>query len=81
MVRKTNMAFLTKLLAQKSLGLTSRTAGQFSEAYTNIPSRLLKKFVYALNVFYFKFVRLPQPAIGNILFFRKTSSGRVALDG
>lgn len=73
MVRKTDMGFLAKLLAEKGLHQVARTAGQFTEAYTNMPARMLKRLVYAWNIFYFKHVRLPQLAIGNIIFFRKAT--------
>lgn len=73
MVRKTDMGFLKTFLATKGLRQTARIAGQFSEGYTNMPARALKSLVYALNTVYFKFVGIPQLAIGNILFFEKPS--------
>ena len=71
MVRKTNMTFLAKFLEEKGLHEFARTAGQFTEAYTNMPSRALKRLVYALNMFYYKHVGRPALAMGNILYFRK----------
>jgi ubiquinone/menaquinone biosynthesis C-methylase UbiE len=71
MVRKTDMAFLAGFL--KNIGLIEflRTAGQFTEAYTNMPSKRLKRLVYSLNIFYYKYLRLPSLAMGNIVYFRK----------
>ena len=71
MVRKTDMTFLASFL--KGIGLIEflRTAGQFTEAYTNLPSKGLKRLVYSLNMFYYKHVRLPSLAMGNIIYFRK----------
>jgi len=73
MVRKTDMGFLTKYLAERGLRQVARSAGQFTEAYTNMPFRALKRLVYALNIFYFKLGRLPQLAVGNIIYFRKVA--------
>ncbi len=73
MVRKTDMTYLTKFLAEQKLNEVERVAGQFTEAYTNMPLRLLKRLVYGFNIFYFRHVRVPQLAIGNIIYFRKSS--------
>jgi ubiquinone/menaquinone biosynthesis C-methylase UbiE len=72
MARKTDMRFLASFL--KDIGLIEflRTAGQFTEGYTNLPSKGLKRLVYSLNMFYYKHVRLPSLAMGNIIYFRKT---------
>jgi ubiquinone/menaquinone biosynthesis C-methylase UbiE len=71
MVRKTDMAFLAGFL--KNMGLIEflRTAGQFTEAYINLPSKGLKRLVYSVNMFYYKHVGLPSLAMGNIVYFRK----------
>lgn len=74
MVRKTNMAYLIQYLTQRGLRNIGRVAGQFTEAYTNMPTQTLKRFVYALNTFYFRRIRFAGPAIGNILYFRKSSN-------
>ena len=71
MVRKTNMRFLKELLASKGLHQIARRAGQFTEAYTNLPTQPLKRFVYGWNNFYFRWVRIPHLALGNILFFQR----------
>lgn len=71
MIRKTNMNFLTDFLASNGLNQTKRVAGQFTEIYTNMPGRMMKRLVYFLNRLYFRYVRLPHPAVGNIIFFHK----------
>jgi ubiquinone/menaquinone biosynthesis C-methylase UbiE len=73
MVRKTDMTYLTTFLAEQGLSEVERVAGQFTEAYTNIPLRLLKRLVYEFNIFYFRHVRIPQLAMGNIIYFRKST--------
>ena len=71
MVRKTDMDFLATYLQAIGLREIARTAGQFSEAYTNMPVRSLKRLVYAFNRFYFEHSLRPELALGNILYFEK----------
>jgi ubiquinone/menaquinone biosynthesis C-methylase UbiE len=75
MVRKTDMGFLTNFLLKQGLRLENRIAGQFSEGYTNVPVRLFKKLIYRFNEFYFRRLKWPALAMGNILFFRKEERG------
>jgi len=72
LVRKTNMDFLTRFLEGRSLNEIARTSGQFTEAYTNMPIRFLKRAIYKLNEFYFRFLKWPSPAMGNLIYFRKS---------
>lgn len=71
MVRKTDIGFLKRFLAERGLHQTARVAGQFTEVYTNMPVRALKRAIYAFNSFYFTHIKLPQFAVGNIIYFRK----------
>jgi ubiquinone/menaquinone biosynthesis C-methylase UbiE len=73
MVRKTDVDFLTRFLTQKGIFPIASTAGQFTEAYTNMPTRFLKRLVYKLNIFYFKRIRNPKLAMGNLVYFRKSN--------
>jgi ubiquinone/menaquinone biosynthesis C-methylase UbiE len=73
MVRKSNMGFFARFLAGHGLRPIARVAGQFTEAYTNVPTRSLKRLIYAWNRFYFRRIRIAQLAMGNILYFRKTA--------
>lgn len=69
MVRKTDMGWLKNSMAERGMTQTHRTAGQLTEGYTNLPTRALKRAVYALNAGYYG--RAPQLAAGNILHFLK----------
>jgi ubiquinone/menaquinone biosynthesis C-methylase UbiE len=71
MVRKMNISFLKRFAS--SLGLTefTRTPGQFSEVYTNMPYKSLKRIVYAFNSFYFRHRLPPAFAASNIIYFQK----------
>src|ERR1035437_2916590 len=76
MVRKTEMNFLATYLQSIGLRQIARTAGQFSEAYTNMPVKSLKRLVYAFNSFYFKHSMRPDLALGNIVYFEKLAVPR-----
>src|SRR5262249_51848000 len=71
MVRKTNMKFLTAFLAKARLHEVARTAGQLTEAYTNFGPRWVKRSIYWLNLVYYRYLKWPSLAMGNIVFFRK----------
>ncbi len=71
--RETDIPWLIARCGQLGLTLQQRRAGQFTEAYTRVPTRLLKKLVHACNRVWFQWVRSPGPAFGNLLVFRKTA--------
>ena len=71
MVRKTNMEFLSNFLKSRGLIEFQRTSGQFTEAYTNTSRKAMKRLIYSLNMFYYKYVGLPSLAMGNIIYYRK----------
>ena len=53
------------------LELEKRFAGQFTEAYVRVPTRLAKGAIHAFNRFYFAHIGRPGPALSNLLVFRK----------
>ena len=71
MVRKTNMKFLTEFLSERGLHQIARTPSQFTEAYTNLPFKFLKRAVYAFNIFCFKQNISASMSMGNILYFQR----------
>jgi ubiquinone/menaquinone biosynthesis C-methylase UbiE len=71
MVRKIDVDWLEKFYASKGLKLVDRFAGQFTEGYTNVPTRPLKRLVYRFNEWWFHRNGSPGPALGNILIFEK----------
>jgi ubiquinone/menaquinone biosynthesis C-methylase UbiE len=73
LVRKTNMTFLTDYMQSLGAKLIARTPSQFTEAYTMVPSKPLKRAIYSLNEFYFRNSLSASLAIGNILYFQKKS--------
>lgn len=71
MVRKTDMPALASVCGNLGLRLEKRFAGQFTEAYIRVPSKIVKRSIHAFNRFYFAHVRHPGPSLSNILVFRK----------
>jgi len=71
MVRKTDMPALVRHCSGLGLELKKRFAGQFTEAYVRVPTRLAKRAIHAFNRFYFSRVGRPGPALSNVLVFRK----------
>ncbi len=72
LVRKTRMDWLVDEMAKHGAVLRHRQAGQFTEVYTSLPWRPAKRAVYAFNRWWFRVVRSPAWALGNILVFEKT---------
>ena len=71
MVRKTDMPALVRHCSGLGLELKKRFAGQFTEAYVRVPTRLAKRAIHAFNRLYFSRVGRPGPALSNVLVFRK----------
>jgi ubiquinone/menaquinone biosynthesis C-methylase UbiE len=71
MTRQSNIRWLLGRFRSRGLSLRKRFAGQFTELYTRISSRSLKKVFFAFNKFWFKHVKIPFGALGNILILEK----------
>jgi ubiquinone/menaquinone biosynthesis C-methylase UbiE len=74
MVRKTDMPALVRHCSGLGLELERRFAGQFTEAYVRVPTRLAKRAIHAFNRFYFARIGRPGPALSNLLVFRKRAA-------
>jgi ubiquinone/menaquinone biosynthesis C-methylase UbiE len=70
--RETNMRWLVNELKMNGLVLKKRTAGQFTELYIRVHSLFLKMLIHWFNSVWFKYIKIPNPAFGNILFFQKS---------
>ncbi len=71
MTRQADMQWLIREFQKHGLQLESHVAGQFSELYWLVPTRVLKRLIHAFNTLWFRYIRVPGPAFGNILIFRK----------
>jgi len=73
MTRQADIPWLVAEFAKHGLQLAERRAGQFTEIYMLLGSRILRRAVHAFNNLWFRFPRLPGPAYGNLLVFRRAS--------
>lgn len=71
LTRDTNMRWLTEKLKSDNLVIKDRVARQFTEAYVYFRSPLLKTLIHRFNNFWFNYIKMPQPAFGNLLIFQK----------
>lgn len=69
--RQTDMDWLSQAFGNLGFRTEARIAGQFSEVFAVVPWRWLRHVVHFGNRAWFNYIRLPGPAYGNILFFRK----------
>lgn len=81
MTRHANISWLINEFQQQRIKLLERRAGQFSELYTHpIFKQFLAWLVHIVNRVWFKFIRWPHPALGNILVFEKSPSAQKFTD-
>lgn len=73
MTRESDIPWLVRRFEGLGLQLRSRTAGQFSESYVRTTNPIGLKMIHGLNGFWFRHIRRPGPALGNILIFEKPS--------
>jgi SAM-dependent methyltransferase len=71
LTRQTDMGWMVEEGERLGLRLKSRTAGQLTELYALAPWRPMRSLIHAVNNTWFRYVRLPGPAFGNILIFEK----------
>jgi ubiquinone/menaquinone biosynthesis C-methylase UbiE len=72
MWRHADIAWLVAQMAKLGFTLRVRRAAQLSELYTRPRPRFLAPAVHALNTAWFERVRMPAPALGNLLVFHRT---------
>lgn len=71
MTRQANIPWLIAEFDRHGLQLEKHVAGQFSEMYWVVPTAVLKKSIHLFNHFWFRLVKSPGLAFGNILIFKK----------
>lgn len=71
--READVRWLMRRFEELGFTVVRRAPGQFTELYTRMPSRLLKKLIHGLNMLWFKCVKLPHPAFANILILQKNA--------
>ena len=71
MVRETNIQWLIERFKRNRFSVMKRVPGQFTELYTRVSFRLFKNFIHGFNNIWFRYVKIPHLAFGNILILRK----------
>ena len=71
LTREADIKWLVRRLAERGLRLRALTAGQFTELYTRLRFLPASRLIHRLNAFWFRYVRLPGPAVGNLLIFQR----------
>lgn len=69
--RHADIGWLTRAFEQRGAKLVERRAGQFSELFTLFKSKPMRRAIHAVNSLWFRRIRRPGPAFGNLLVFRK----------
>lgn len=73
-VRSTNIKWLMEKFSFHGCNLEVRRAGEFTDLYTVVSSSLLRRWIHKFNTFWFKSIRRPGLALGNILILKKEHS-------
>jgi ubiquinone/menaquinone biosynthesis C-methylase UbiE len=71
MWRHADLGWLVAEMASHGLSLRVRRAAQLSELYTRVRVPALASAIHALNTTWFRRVRWPGPALGNLLVFER----------
>ena len=71
MTRQADIGWLKKRFKRKGFAIKKHVSGQFTEAYTRFSSRLARWLIHCLNHLWFKYVKIPWAAYGNILIVKK----------
>lgn len=69
--RNMNIRWLITRFEKENIIIVKRVAGQFTGSYGFTSSVFVKRVVHSFNNFWFKFIRVPQPAMSNILILQK----------
>ena len=69
--RRVNVPWLIREFSQHGVELVQRSPGQFTEAYTRVTSTWINRLIHEFNFLWYRRVKLPGPACGNLLYFQK----------
>ncbi len=71
LIRHANIDWLVEQFRRRGFTLRRHVAGQFTELYARTSSPFLQRLIHGLNRFWFRRVRRPGAAFGNILVLQK----------
>jgi 2-polyprenyl-3-methyl-5-hydroxy-6-metoxy-1,4-benzoquinol methylase len=70
-VRHSRMGAIKNFFAKRGCSLRTRISGQFTESFTRFERTACGPFIHRFNFAWFKYVKLPYLACGNVLIFRR----------
>ena len=71
LTREADIPWLVRRFRELGFELKKRAPGRLTELFTRIRFRALRKLIHGVNGLWFRFVKLPHPAFGNIIIFQK----------
>jgi hypothetical protein len=71
LTRQANIGWLKKEFKSKGFAIKKHVSGEFTELYTKFPFGLIRKFIHFYNHLWFKYVKIPHLALGNIIILEK----------
>ena len=71
MTRQADISWLVGEFGRHGVELVERRAGQFTEVYMLLPWKPIRTLIHACNNFWFRWIRFPAPAYGNLLVLRR----------
>ncbi len=69
--RHANIQWLLKRFKSNQFVVKKRIAGQFTQLYTRVSSRPLKSLIHGFNNLWFRYIKNPHLAFGNIVILQK----------
>ncbi len=69
--RKSDIRWLKYKFKSSGFTVCKHISGQFTEMYGRVFSRPVLRFIHGLNRLWFKYIKIPGLANGNIIFFQK----------
>jgi ubiquinone/menaquinone biosynthesis C-methylase UbiE len=73
LTRQTNIRWLIRELESNGFLVRAHFAGQFTDFYTAVSSPVVKRLIYGFNNLWFKYIKIPYLAAGNILILQKAN--------
>ncbi len=71
LIRQANPGWLKKEFKRKGFTIKKHVSGQFTELYTKFSSGLIRKLIHQFNYLWFKYVKIPYLAFGNLIILKK----------
>jgi SAM-dependent methyltransferase len=73
LIRHAHVGWLAAQFRRRGFTLAGHSPGQFTELYARTSSPTLLRLIHGLNRFWYRRVKRPGPAFGNLLFLRKNA--------